>query len=161
MPSRCGLAHRTDGHRRQHARPHGSAARAVQPGVTVSLRPMRRSSVAYGSAPSPRRATRKFCCAGDKRHALPRRLRAWISTLSRRDSWSVCTRVWYGSLRWTNKGIRVRAPAGCAGVRRRELRLESRHRRGGTPAQLGLLLVTDPASSAGDATRSDVFAWPG
>jgi hypothetical protein len=40
-------------------------------------------------------------------------------------------------------------------------RLESRHRGGGTPAQLGLLPVTDPASSAGDAMRSDVFAWPG
>ena len=33
----------------------------------------------------------KFCFVGCKESALPRALRVWISTPSRRHSWSVCT----------------------------------------------------------------------
>jgi hypothetical protein len=74
---------------------------AAQRVVTVRRLPMPESTAVCGSAPSTQLATPKYCCAGGKRCALRRRPRVWISSRSPKHSWSVCTRVWFGSRRWT------------------------------------------------------------
>jgi hypothetical protein len=78
------------------------AVRSQDAGVVVSRRVTQRSNVVCAAAGSLIPVLPRSSYVGGKRCALLRRLRVWISTRSRRHSWSVCTRVWYGSHRWTN-----------------------------------------------------------
>jgi hypothetical protein len=81
--------------------PSRNSSHDAQRAESVSLLLTRRSNVACVNVRSAQHATRKSCCAGDRRCALPTRLRVWISTRSRRLSWSVCIPVWCVSHRWT------------------------------------------------------------
>jgi hypothetical protein len=61
------------------------------------------SNVVCVSGRSPILVPLRFCCVGCSALAGRRRLRVWISTRCRSQSWSVCTRAWYGSHRWTQR----------------------------------------------------------